>query len=106
MPDGPHDTSGPVVGGNWLPEPMRDRDHYGYGYLRHQGELHKAHRLAYEAWIGEIPQGLEIDHLCSVKACVKPIHLEAVTHAENIERAARRRRPVHNAVIPVGWSVS
>ena len=46
-----------------------------------------AHRLAYELVIGPIPKGLQIDHLCRVKDCVNPAHLEAVTNGENRRRA-------------------
>ncbi len=54
----------------------------GYGILR--GRC--AHRFAYEDYIGPIPDGLEIDHLCKTRSCVNPEHLEPVTHAENIAR--------------------
>ncbi len=55
------------------------------GYVRQQGTY--AHRIAYVDAYGAIPAGLEIDHLCRNKACRQPLHLEAVTHAENIRRA-------------------
>lgn len=45
-----------------------------------------AHRLAYEWFVGPIPEGLEIDHVCRVPSCVNPTHLEAVTHRENVQR--------------------
>lgn len=45
-----------------------------------------AHRWSYEHHIGPIPNGLEIDHLCSNRACVNPDHLEPVTHTENLLR--------------------
>lgn len=45
-----------------------------------------AHRLAYARVNGAIPEGLEIDHVCRNKQCVNPLHLEAVTHNENIRR--------------------
>lgn len=45
------------------------------------------HRLSYETSIGPIPDGLEIDHLCRVRHCVRPDHLEAVTHAVNLARS-------------------
>lgn len=51
------------------------------------GERIYPHRLSHELFIGPIPDGLEIDHLCRVRHCVNPDHLEAVTHAENLRRA-------------------
>lgn len=59
----------------------------GYGRLSNW----LAHRLSYVAFVGPIPEGLTIDHLCSVRACVNPNHLEPVTIAENNERGAARR---------------
>jgi hypothetical protein len=44
------------------------------------------HRVAYEAWRGPIPVGLHIDHLCRVRDCCNPDHLEAVTPGENVLR--------------------
>lgn len=62
-------------------------DHTGYGRFRPQkGVELRAHRFAYEAHVGPIPSGLELDHLCRVRHCVNPWHLEAVTHRENCLR--------------------
>lgn len=45
-----------------------------------------AHRVAYEHFVGPIPQGLEIDHLCRNRGCANPDHLEAVTRSVNMRR--------------------
>lgn len=47
------------------------------------------HRVAYELFKGEIPAGLELDHLCRNRKCFNPDHLEAVTHQENMIRGWR-----------------
>jgi hypothetical protein len=47
-----------------------------------------AHRVSYELSVGPIPDGLFLDHLCRVRHCVNPEHLEPVTTAENCRRAA------------------
>lgn len=57
-------------------------DNGGYGIFRNQ----KAHRFSYTLHRGEIPEGLVLDHLCRVRCCVNPNHLEAVTAKENIRR--------------------
>jgi hypothetical protein len=50
------------------------------------------HRLAYELAVGPVPAGLELDHLCRVKACCNPAHLEPVTSSVNKLRAVAARR--------------
>jgi hypothetical protein len=68
----------------------------GYGSVRISGRTVYAHRASYEHWRGAIPDGLQIDHLCRVRNCVNPSHLEAVTQRENMMRgegrAAQRAR--------------
>jgi hypothetical protein len=61
----------------------RYKDVRGYGRYN-KGFL--VHRLMYESFIGDIPEDLEIDHLCEVTSCINPEHLEAVTHRENTIR--------------------
>jgi hypothetical protein len=51
------------------------------------GERIYPHRYSYELVHGPIPDGLTIDHLCRVRHCVNPEHLEAVTHRENLRRS-------------------
>lgn len=64
------------------------RSHGRYGSFRFEGRMRVAHRLAYEQWVGVIPDGMEIDHLCRNIICVNPEHLEAVTHQVNMQRGA------------------
>lgn len=58
----------------------------GYGRVKWNGVLHLAHRLSYEHYVGDIPDGLELDHLCRNRGCINPAHLEPVTRRENILR--------------------
>ncbi len=67
-------------------------NNYRYGLHWANGQHNKAHRYIYEMLIGPVPNGLELDHLCGNKLCVRPDHLEPVTHAENMARWASRRR--------------
>lgn len=66
----------------------------GYGLAwksRRDGSSNRcvmAHRHVYEMLVGEIPEDLELDHLCRCKACVNPEHLEPVTHSVNMLRAS------------------
>ena len=58
----------------------------GYAWYNVSGDPDRGHRVSYEALVGAIPDGLEIDHLCRVRCCVNPDHLEAVPHRVNMHR--------------------
>jgi len=58
----------------------------GYGLFR-MGHTRYAHICAYEWLVGRVPEGKELDHLCRVRYCVNPDHLEAVTHRQNMIRS-------------------
>lgn len=47
-----------------------------------------AHRVSFEHFVGPVPDGFELDHLCNVRRCVNPEHLQVVTHRENIVRSS------------------
>jgi hypothetical protein len=66
----------------WLGRWTRD----GYGQISLLNKTQLTHRVSYFIFVGEIPQGLEIDHKCRNKCCVNPAHLEPVTHVENMRR--------------------
>ena len=77
----------PALGGCWLWTGARTAN--GYGTMSAGGRYGAtllAHRLAYEWYRGAIPDGLQIDHLCRVRHCVNPWHLEAVTQEVNLKR--------------------
>lgn len=78
----------------------------GYGNLRLPGnKVRYAHRISYQLTKGEIPQGLVIDHLCRVRNCVNPDHLEAVTFGENVRRGAQAYG-LHKRTCPNGHDVT
>jgi hypothetical protein len=74
--------------GCWLWQLSRFRNGYGQLSLaRPTPRSRLAHRVVYESLVGFIPPGLELDHLCRVRACVNPEHLEPVTSSVNKVRA-------------------
>lgn len=85
----------------WLWAGLVSSSGYGIYLVKIDGKWRqrKAHRLLYELERGEIPEGLVIDHLCRVRQCVNPEHLEPVTIGENLMRGeglqARNRRKTH-----------
>lgn len=73
----------------WLPKP-NSKSGYGQWYHPKFGKTY-AHVIAYRLSGGTIPDGWQVDHLCFVRICCNPAHLEAVTPGENLRRAASSR---------------
>jgi hypothetical protein len=67
----------------------------GYGRLNIKNTVVYAHRWVWEQLQGPIPDGLEIDHLCRVRRCVNPDHLEPVTPQVNMLRSTARGGETH-----------
>lgn len=86
------------MSGCWLWTGAIDKDGYGRAYISNKpggkglngrsrtGTTLAAHRIMFQVYRGEIPNGLGIDHLCRNRLCVNPAHLEAVTCRENLMR--------------------
>ena len=94
--NGPIPANRPELGPCWLWTAYVNPDGYGrFGF--EGGQL--AHRFAYLAMRGPIPAGKVIDHLCRVRRCVNPQHLEVVTQRVNLHRGesiqARNARKTH-----------
>lgn len=67
----------------------------GYPYVAYRGQGTYGHRLMYEAIVGPIPEGLNLDHLCRNPICVRPDHLEPVTQFENCRRGLKGELKTH-----------
>jgi hypothetical protein len=70
-----------TTGDCWIWLGLTDRDGYAT-----RGDRKQLHRWFYRFLVGEIVPGMEIDHLCRVRNCLNPDHLEPVTQAENKRR--------------------
>ena len=70
-------------------------DASGYGSLKIDGKPMAAHRAAYVAAVGEIPDGAIVRHSCDNRLCCNPLHLSTGTHADNVrDRVIRRRTAI------------
>lgn len=63
-----------------------------YGRIRVNGKMVLAHRIAYEIYVGEIPEGLHVLHSCDNQKCINPQHLHVGTNAENRAECVNKGR--------------
>ena len=77
----------------------RSQNGWGYTKINVIGRTLATHRVAYEEYVGPIPVGLDLDHLCRQRECCNPHHLDPVTRRENDLRgdtfAARNAAKTH-----------
>lgn len=55
----------------------------GYGAICIDGKSRRAHHASYREYVGEIPSGMELHHICTERSCVNPDHLVALTHKDH-----------------------
>ena len=71
---------------------MAGRFDTGYGSFWLNGTDVRAHRVAYELYVGAIPEGMWVLHRCDIRECVNPDHLFLGTHQDNMDDMARKGR--------------
>ena len=67
-------------------------DTYGYGSFQIDGKTRLAHRVAYQLYVGPIPEGMQVLHACDNRACVNPAHFFLGTNQDNIDDKVRKGR--------------
>ena len=75
---------GPLATQCWISGTNSSRG--GYTTIWEAGRSTMSHRVTYEHYVGVIPDGLQLDHLCRNRSCVHPWHVEPVTPRENMRR--------------------
>lgn len=77
------------------------RSRLGYGTMRHNGQTTECHRVSYQVFVGDIPEGLCVRHRCDNRSCSNPEHLELGTHQDNMKDMVSRNRSVKGENIEV-----
>lgn len=90
--NGPVPEHRPDLGPCWVWTGYLNADGYGVTGVGPSGKTDLAHRVAYMEFVGPIPEGKELDHLCRNRACARWSHLEPVTHAVNVKRGDHSKK--------------
>lgn len=72
----------------------KTRTQWGYGRVGIGGKYPVVHRVAYEAFVGPIPDGMSVLHRCDVPACCNPDHLFLGTHQDNMDDMVNKKRSI------------
>ena len=72
---------------NWVGLLTKD----GYGRVTANSKSCRAHRVAYETYIGKIPEGVQVHHTCANRKCINVNHLQLVTNVENSVEMMQRQ---------------
>lgn len=75
-----------------------------YGSFWGGTKTRTTHRFAYELMVGEIPEGMEVDHICHNTLCVRPEHLRSATHKQNGENKAGAASNSKSGIRGVSWN--
>ena len=80
---------------------------HDYGSFYAAGHHIRAHRFSYKQFVGPIPTGMEIDHMCHNKSCVNPSHLRLATHKQNRENlTGAQKNNTTSGIRGVYWKAS
>lgn len=82
-------------GEHWIFLGCKDANGYGLVWDSRRGNNSRTHRLAYEFWVGPIPEGHDIHHECQVRACCNPGHLVALPRLDHLKEHGSSRRKTH-----------
>lgn len=77
----------------WIGAVNRGYGHYSFPMVDGRRTQGSAHRAAYLAFVGPVPEGKDLHHTCGVKMCVNPAHLEPLTRSEHVLRHIAEEGP-------------
>lgn len=87
-----------VVGGCWEYQGVLSK--YGYAIISVNGKSERVHRASYREFVGEIPSGLVVMHICDNRGCCNPSHLTVGTNKENTKDKVNKERQARGEKLP------